>query len=96
MFIPSFFSIATIILSLFTSASAVPIVGRLATPDPLSLLGRHYRDVRIRHSLSADLSSRRFDVVDQALEDHQLITRAERFHVIQRKFAEIGTRDEQL
>jgi hypothetical protein len=93
MFISTFVFIATIISSLFAFTSAAPIIGRLVTPEPLSLLGRHYRDVRIRHTSPADLSSRRSDDVNQALEGNGHTTWAERLH---RKSTAIGTHDEQL
>lgn len=93
MFIPTFFIIATAIISLFTLVNAHPTNAKLAVTEPRSLLGRQYRDVRGRHSLAADISPRRFDVV---VERPEPITRSDRFYAIQRRRAEIGARNEQL
>lgn len=86
MFIPTFFTIATAIFSIFTLSNAQPTKANPAITEPRSLLGRQYRDVRVRHSFTADkLPLRRFDVVVESAEH---ITRSGRFHAIQRKRAE--------
>jgi hypothetical protein len=97
MFIPTFFIIATTFISLFTFANALPTNEKLAgaVTEPRSLLGRQYRDVRVRRFLTTDFKPlRRFD--DVVPESAEPITRSDRFHAIQRRRAEIGTREERL
>jgi len=81
MFIPTFFTIAAAIISLFTLVNAHPIA------EPRSLLGRQYRDVRVRRSPIADLLPRRIGVI---LESAEPVTRSDRFLGIQRRHAELG------
>lgn len=84
------------IISLLTLANALPTqaVGKLPTTEPRSLLGRQYRDVRVRQPLAVDhLQPRQFnDVVFER--EAEPLTRSARFYAIQRKRAQLHVRDE--
>lgn len=93
MFIPTLFTIAAAIISLFTLVNTHPTNTNPTIAGPRSLLGRQYRDVRVHRSIAADLSPRQIEVV---LESAEPVTRSDRFHAIQRRHAEFGAHGERL
>jgi hypothetical protein len=70
-----------------------PTDAKLVIAEPRSLLGRQYRDVRVRRSITVDLSPRRISAVRESDEP---VTRSERFHAIQRRRTEFGAHGERL
>ena len=96
MIVPTFITLAALIISLFTLANAIPVPAKRALTEPRSLLGRQYRHVRVLLPPTSAYEHLPPRTVEILAANQAPISRADRFHTIYRRLAEMVGRGDRV